>query len=149
MIVGPKVETKESRGKRYHAKERFKQGEEGSEWYFEEVDIPVAPANMILVRILVAKTEDESRLAKILRETTIRQGEPGWNCVSWVKEALERLEKDGKVLGTSMTDWGKVRDTAMDYCQKKKDEHRFDDKGSFDMRRVATYDLIESKETIP
>ena len=35
---------------------------------------------------------------------------------------------------------GRVRDGAMNYCQRKKDQHRFDGQGS--------YDLIEGKETI-
>jgi hypothetical protein len=36
----------------------------------------------------------------------------------------------------------------MSYCQEKKDEHRFDGKGSFDTTRVATFDLIRGQETI-
>jgi len=133
---------------RYHAKERSKQGG-GSEWYFEERDCPLAPMNMLLVRIMVAKVEDNSRLISILRSTPIRQGERGWNCVWWFEEALEKLERDGKALGTSVTEWGKVRDGMMTYCQRKKDEHCFDGKENFDMSKVPMYDLIEQKETVP
>jgi hypothetical protein len=46
-------------------------------------------------------------------------------------------------------EWGAVRDAAMEYCQRKKDQHRFDGKGKFDTSRVSTFDLIEGKETIP
>lgn len=42
-----------------------------------------------------------------------------------------------------------MRDDAMGYCQRKKDQHRFDGKGNFDTSKAATYDLIEGKETIP
>ena len=66
-----------------------------------------------------------------------------------MKEALEALQADGKALGTAVTEWGRVRDVAMNYCQKKKDAHRFDGKGDYDMKKAATYDLIEQKETIP
>lgn len=132
---------------RYHAKERPKLGG-GSEWYFEERDWSLAPTNMLLVRILVAKVVDNSQLTSILRSTPVRQGEQGWNCVWWIKEALEKLERDGKTLGTSVTEWGKVRDGVMTYCQRKKDQHRFDGKGNFDMSKVPTYDLIEQKETV-
>jgi hypothetical protein len=133
---------------RYHAKERPKQGG-GSEWYFEERDCPLAPTNMLLVRIMIAKVENNSQLTSILRSTPIKQGEQGWNCVLWIKEALEKFEADDKVLGTSVIEWERVRDGAMTYCQRKKDQHRFDGKGNFDMSKVPTYDLIERKEKIP
>jgi hypothetical protein len=69
--------------------------------------------------------------------------------VLWIKQALENLEVDGKALGTSVTEWGTVGVGVMTYCQRKKDQHRFDGKGNFDMSKVLTYDLIEQKETIP
>jgi len=37
----------------------------------------------------------------------------------------------------------------MEYCQKKKDQHRFDALGDFDTGKAPTYDLIEGKEAIP
>ena len=104
---------------------------------------------MLLVRIMIAKVEDQSRLSDILRGTPIRQDEQGWNCVLWIKEALEKLKGDPKALGTMVIEWEKVRDGAMAYCQRKKNEHRFDGKGNFDMGKVPTYDLIERKETVP
>lgn len=130
---------------RYHATERWAQ-EGGSEWYFQERDCSLAPTNMLLVRIMIAKVEDNGQLISILRNTPIRGDEQGWNCVLWIKEALERLATNGKTLGTSVTEWRRVRDAAMEYCQRKKDEHRFDGKGNFDTKKVPTYDLIEEKE---
>ncbi|KAK2811586.1 hypothetical protein FQN50_001928 [Emmonsiellopsis sp. PD_5] len=147
LIVGPKVETQDGMGVRYHAKERPKIGG-GSEWLLEERECPLAPTNMLLVRIVVGKVADGNHLADILRSTPIRQGQPGWNCVFWVKEALERLKADAKALGTSAIEWDKVRNEAMDYCQRKRDQHRFDGQGDFDMRKVPTYDIMERKEII-
>lgn len=66
----------------------------------------------------------------------------------WVKEVLEGLEADGKAMGTSVLEWERVRDEAMKYCQRKKDQHRFDGQGSYDSSKAPTYDLIEGKETI-
>lgn len=106
---------------------------------------------MILVRVLVAKIENMERLASVLQSVPIRGSEPRWNCVEWVKEALEMLRKDGKVLGTSALGWQTVRDTAMWYVEKKAAQHRFDGKakpGQFDDTKVATYDLLEGKETM-
>ena len=67
----------------------------------------------------------------------------------WVKEALSELEKSNKIIGTSVIEWKAVRDAAMEYCQQKRDQHRFDGKGEFDTSRVSTFDLIQEKETIP
>lgn len=78
----------------------------------------------------------------------IRQGEEACNCVLWVKEALDNLERSKDVIGTCVLDWESVREAALSYCQKKKDQHRFDGKGKFDTSQVPTYDLIQGKETI-
>ena len=104
---------------------------------------------MLLVRIMIGKVVDRGRLAGILRKTPLRQGTGGWNCVLWIKEALEKIQADGKALGSSVTAWEKVRVGAMVFCENKKAQHRFDGKGNFDMTKIATYDLMESKEIIP
>ncbi|KAI9927113.1 hypothetical protein ASPWEDRAFT_298429 [Aspergillus wentii DTO 134E9] len=147
LIVGPKVETRDKRGVRYHVIEepRF---EGGSKWCFKEQSCALNATSMLLVRVMIGKVEDRKSLVGILHKTPIRQGEEGWNCVSWVKEALETLQADDKTLGTSVVEWQKVRDEAMEYCQRKKDQHRFDGQGDFDMSKPPTYDLIRRKETI-
>lgn len=58
------------------------------------------------------------------------------------------LKVDPRALGTSVVEWEKVRRGAMDYCQRKKDLHRFDGQGNFDMKKIPTYDLIVQKEII-
>jgi hypothetical protein len=136
-----------NKGTRYHARERMTP--EGSQWVFEELSASMMTTKMILVRIMIAKIEDMDRLAQLLRQIPIRQGEPGWNCVLWVKEALSELEKSRKIIGTSVIEWKAVRDAAMAYCQQKRDQHRFDGRGDFDTSRVSTFDLIQKKETIP
>ena len=148
LIIGSKDEVKNDQGKRYHAKENIV-GQGRSEWAYEERTISIKSSNMLLVRILIGKVTDLDRTVNILRSTPIRQNLATWNCVTWVQEALEALRADPKALGTSVVEWQKVRNAAMEYCQKKKDQHRFDGQGNFDMSKAATYDLIEGKETIP
>ncbi|PYH92218.1 hypothetical protein BO71DRAFT_28664 [Aspergillus ellipticus CBS 707.79] len=145
LLVGPKVETPEKKGVRYHAKE-MPGLVGGSQWELEEQECRLAATSMLLVRVMIGKIKDRGRLVEILRKTPIRQGEAGWNCVSWVKEALETSSIDGKALGTRVIEWGKVRNGVMEYCQSKKDQHRFDGQGNFDMSKAPTYDLIERKE---
>jgi hypothetical protein len=132
--VGPKSDEPEEEGIRYHARERMKQ-DGTSEWEFEEASTTMLPSRMIMVRILMAKIESRDRLAQVLRQIPIRQGQQGWNCVTWIKEALAQLQMSTNLIGTSVVEWDAVRDAAMSYCQKKKDEHRFDGKGSFDTTR--------------
>jgi hypothetical protein len=89
---------------------------------------------MLLVRIMIGKIKDIVRLRSILRNTPIRAGQTDynhWNCVEWLKEALRLIQGDGKTLGTSVTNWTSVRDTAMWYVYKMKKEHRFDGKAQY------------------
>ncbi|KAH9883043.1 hypothetical protein J1614_000410, partial [Plenodomus biglobosus] len=140
LIVGPKDEVENGVGMRYHANERVT-GPDSSAWLFEERETTLAPTSMLLVRVMIAKMENKDRFISM-------QGVAGWNCVGWVQEVLQSLEADGKALGTGVTEWVKARNAAMEYCQRKKEEHRFDGQGNFDMSKVPTYDLIVRKETI-
>lgn len=146
MLLGPKVETPQGRGVLFHAKETMNQN--GSSWFFEEREISLAPSNMLLVRIVIGKVEDRERFLTIIRNTPIMQSQPNWNCVSWIMDVLHRLASDGNAVGTGVLQWQKVRDGAMGYCQKKKDGHRFDGRGSYDLTKAPTYDLIEGKEIV-
>ena len=103
---------------------------------------------MLLVRLMIGKVEDGNRLAQILRTTPIRQNQVGWNCVAWIREALETLKADNVALGRSVVGWERVRNESMSYCQREKDQHRFDGQRNFDMTKVSTYDLFEHKEII-
>ncbi|ORY68352.1 uncharacterized protein BCR38DRAFT_481834 [Pseudomassariella vexata] len=155
LLVGPKSENDGSGGKRYHAKEKMVsvQGEVQSQWAYEEREISMAATSMILVRVVIGKIKDRLRLVSILESIQIRASQPGWNCVGWIQEALEILAKDGKALGTSVTDWKTIRDTVLWYVQHKEAEHRFDGRaqpGQFDNTKVPTYDLVDKRtETTP
>ncbi|KAH0353159.1 hypothetical protein KCU81_g1582, partial [Aureobasidium melanogenum] len=114
----------------------------------EEKPATMAPMQMILIRILIGKIEHTDRLAQILQQIPIRQEQQGWNCVLWIKEALSVLQAATNVMGTSVLDWEAVRSAAMSYCQRKRDEHRFDGTTNVDTSRIPTFDLIQGKETI-
>lgn len=150
LIVGPKTESHSSPGKKFHAKEKMYPT--GSVWEYSEEETKEARANMLLVRVQVGKVRDMKKLEATLRSIPIRAQQPGWNCVGWIREALEMLQKNKDVMGTAIFDWDTVRNAAMKYVQKKEAEHRYDGKappGNFDMSKAATYDLLEKKELIP
>jgi hypothetical protein len=120
-------------------------------WAFEDRQISLQPTSAILVRIIIGKVADEVRLREAFAKTPIRAGSPGyegWNCVSWVQEALSWAAEDSKALGSCHTDWTHVKDTALWYVAKKAAEHRFDGEGEFDLGKVPTWDAIEGKELI-
>ncbi|KAJ3482859.1 hypothetical protein NLG97_g7459 [Lecanicillium saksenae] len=145
LIVGPKQEDRTTRGVRYHAKQQLMQ------WHYDEVEIPTAATNMILVRMLAAKILKMERVEAILRSVPVRPNVPGWTCRSWVTEAYEKLRNDSKALGPC-PDWETLSETALWYVNKKTEEHRYDGQaphGQFSTWQVATYDMIERKEVIP
>ncbi|KAI0144357.1 hypothetical protein GGR57DRAFT_333268 [Xylariaceae sp. FL1272] len=154
FILGPKDEDGgKAMGARFHAMERAvisgTPPEAHSVWNFEERPIAMRPTAMLLVRVVVAKVVDKNRLVTILRGIPIRSDVAGWNCVGWVREALEVLVKDGRALGTSAKSWETVRDVAMSYVARKKAEHRFDGKGVYNTKLASTWDMLEDKELIP
>ncbi|EQK97991.1 hypothetical protein OCS_06296 [Ophiocordyceps sinensis CO18] len=154
LILGPKFEDDEARGKRFHAKESlsFEQGQRRTVWAFEEREIGMAPTAMILVRILVAKVKNRDRLISVVRGVPIRGGQPGWNCVEWVREALQMIQMDRKAIGTAVVDWPTVRDASLRYVMEKEADHRFDGQaapGLYDTEKVPTWTLLEGSESIP
>ncbi|KAG9522553.1 hypothetical protein KCV07_g2931, partial [Aureobasidium melanogenum] len=147
LLVGPKSDKSDDKGVQYHAREHITQ-EGKPAWVFEDKLTSMAPTQMVLVRILIAKIEDTDKLSQLLRQIPIRQEQQGWNCVLWIKEALSELQTSTNTVGTNVLEWEAVRNAAMSYCQQKRDEHRFDGTMKVDDSRVPTFDLIQGKETI-
>jgi hypothetical protein len=144
LLVGPKKEDENARGKRYHAKQV-------PDWVYEEINIGMPATNMILVRVLAAKVKKMDRLESAMRSVPVRPDVPGWTCRSWVEEAYRTLQGDGKAIG-SCPDWETLSETALWYVQKKTEEHRFDGQappGQFNIRLVPTWSVAEGQELVP
>jgi hypothetical protein len=159
LLVGPKHEDSNSKGKRFHVKETMTtvDGRTQSRWVFEEREIGMNPTAMILVRVVVGKVSNAERVAAVLREVPVRDNQSGWNCVWWLREALEMLRADGKALSGGRASplpaasWEEAGEAALGFVRRKEREHRFDGKaapGWFDMSRVATYDLLRREEVV-
>ncbi|KAI9452331.1 hypothetical protein HD554DRAFT_2179963 [Boletus coccyginus] len=144
LLTGPKVDNENVLGMRYHAREDIFDGT--PEWRFEGVQARVIGSSRLLVRVVIAKVQDKEKLSEILQQVPINAGQPGWNCVIWVEEALGRLSEDTEALGRRVLDWDKVRDTAMGYCKRKHDEHYFDGTRDVDPKKTPTYDLVSDRE---
>lgn len=101
----------------------------------------------MLVRVLIAKVRNPARLEEVLARVPVGpDDDQDFNCVAWVKTALESL---GDVLAPELRDGSTVRIAAIDYARKKKDEHRWDGKGDYDQSKAATFSLLDGRELIP
>ena len=116
-------------------------------WAYEEAPTSLAPENMLLVRVAVAKVASTNALRKVVEGIPVG-GDESFNCVSWVRSALEALFADGAAVGR-VTEWEKLREAAMWYAGEKRKARRFDGIGEGDVSKVPTWDLMESKELIP
>lgn len=128
-------------------------GRTQSRWVFEERDIGMNPTAMILVRVIIGKVANLERLAAVLRDVPVRDNQSGWNCVWWLREALDMLRADGKALSgkSPASEWEQAGEAALGFVRRKEREHRFDGRaapGWFDMSRVATYDLLSGEEVV-
>lgn len=137
-----------SRGLRLHAKDTLV-GSHNHLWVFQDLESSMQATGQLLIRVLVGNIKDRGNVFTALRNVPVVQNDPNWNCVIWVKEVLAALQRDGKTMGTSKLDWQEARNTAMRYCQSKKDGHRFDGKVKVDMLKPATFDILENREIIP
>ncbi|KAI3399149.1 hypothetical protein diail_7728 [Diaporthe ilicicola] len=161
LLVGPKYEDSNSKGKRFHVKETMTavDGRTKSRWVYEERDISMNPTAMILVRVVIGKVASAERVAAVLRQVPVRDNQSGWNCVWWLREALGMLRAGGggKALArsssssSSVPSWEEAGEAAMGFVRRKEREHRFDGRaapGWFDMNRVATFDLLRGEEVV-
>jgi hypothetical protein len=136
------------RGMRYYAKQVLTVGNQ-LQWIFEERDIPLAPTQMLLVRIIVAKITDREQLLRAIRGTQLVHNDKSWTCKSWVRDTVARVQANGKAVGTSQLDWDTIRTTAENYCREKEKKGRFNGKSGFDISRAPRYDLMARQEVIP
>lgn len=104
---------------------------------------------MLLARITVEKVLDKQKLIATLALVPMQQPNPTWTCRIWVRDAIAALQGDGKVLGSSMTDWGRIEQMAKAFVSQKRQERRYDGSGNWQRGTMPTYDMLEDKETIP
>lgn len=104
--------------------------------------------NQLLARIIVGHIKDRAKLFHILNRIPVVQEDPNFNCVVWVQRALSAVQQDGECV-TPELDWEKIRDAALTYVRQKKEQGRYNGMGKFNMDLVATFDMLEQKETIP
>jgi hypothetical protein len=85
----------------------------------------------------------------LFAEVEVIQGDPDFNCITWVHHALLRLH-EARVIGTAaLFDWDNIQNTSLEYVQKKKQQGRFSTRWEGDSSRVATFDMMLNREITP
>ncbi|KAF4449210.1 hypothetical protein F53441_7468 [Fusarium austroafricanum] len=145
FLIGPKDEAGDVvKGMRHHVKNHPARG-----WVYEAVSLTnVKNTNNLLARVMIAKIEDENRLAEIFRNTPVVQDDPNWRCRTWVAEVLSRIAGDGRAVGTAELDWGTIEAFARQYVGSKTAAGRYQSVEDA-MLPKPTYDILQGKETIP
>lgn len=84
----------------------------------------------------------------VLAKVEVVQGDPRWNCRTWLMTAIEELMRVGIV--ARKWDWDELESKALWYVGKKEQEGRFraiEAGGKFDGTGIPTYDLLQNCET--
>lgn len=103
----------------------------------------------LLVRLLIAKVEDEQGLLRIFRETPVIQNDSSFRCRTWLADALMRISRaEPKVVGTSELDWTTVEHEARRYVEEKIAAGRYQESNRV-LEPKPTWDMTVHKETIP
>ena len=102
----------------------------------------------LLVRVLIAKVEDERRLVEIFRNIPVVQNDPEWRCRTWLANALDAIKADGKAVGTSELDWSKIEKVAREYVATKVASGRYERGVDLKLPK-PTWDMLAEKEIVP
>lgn len=91
-----------NRATRFHAINFFSSPEQ-THWLYEEVHVDARGTPKLLAQTLIGEIVDLDRLLDVLRDVLLDQETPGWNCVSWIRSALDAIDEDCEVLSSP---WG-------------------------------------------
>lgn len=148
LVVCPKKENPRSAhaGTRYHVTNSLITPLGEDPWRFEAMELKSPVDALLLVRITIAKITWQSQLGRTLSQVPVDKY-AGFNCRSWVRDAIAALGKDGN-LGTSFLDWEMIEKKALEYVVQKREAGRGKDVWKWDVGLPATYSLIDGKEII-
>lgn len=151
LLTGPKREDGgNTSGIRFHARNGITDGQVC--WAFEQQECRILASIRLLARIRIAKVKDMDRLGTILHDVPVTPEVQGWNCVHWIRDALQRLAEDDGVLGgKSVLQWEIVRDHSMRFVQQVVESQRLGSMqpGDIDPSAKATLDLLDGGEFMP
>ncbi|KFY64528.1 hypothetical protein V496_03178 [Pseudogymnoascus sp. VKM F-4515 (FW-2607)] len=114
---------------KYHCKNiiAVTEGTVSIPWVYEAVKIDPESDPRIVVRVLLGDVSHIDMVDSLLEAVPVGEGrKEDFNCVSWVKDALLRLDQAGVISRGDVSGWESVERTALDYVTEKKQQGRFE-----------------------
>lgn len=108
------IPSQSNRATRFHARDFFSSPDQ-THWLYEEIHVDANGTPKLLAQKFIGDIVDMDRLFEILRDVPLEQDTPGWNCVSWIRTALDAMAEDTEVLsnGSEVLSWTELRDLAL------------------------------------
>lgn len=116
--------------------------------FYEEQDMDLSLAQIIHVKIAVAKVTSLAQLQKNLRDLPLDNADPTWTCLSWVKFAFKKLISNRKAVKgyVSGSDWPDIEARTRRYVQEKREQRRTLDRAAIS-HSIPTWNFWENRET--
>ncbi|GAD97474.1 hypothetical protein LEMA_P119770.1 [Paecilomyces variotii No. 5] len=153
LLVGPKHDEDHYDAMQYHVKNTIQPGVSGQPWVFEASRLGDSETRFrLLTRVLIAKIGDPSSVDASLRSVPVVQGDPDFNCISWVRSVIETLDAHGVLSKSKVVDWSAIDQRCRNYVAKKKAAGRWRSSPTPDSKhrsvKIPTWDMLQERETV-
>ncbi|TID26769.1 hypothetical protein E2P81_ATG01232 [Venturia nashicola] len=118
FLLVPKDQTPTSQALRINAR-NYHNSLDTTAWYYEEIKVPIGDTPKLLCQKYIGDIINLEAALETLRDIPLRQGDPEWNCVLWVQDALEVLR--GEYGGTKFEaelEWLALREEVMEAARE-------------------------------
>lgn len=99
---------------RFHARDFFSSPDQ-THWLYEEIHVDARGTPKLLAKALIGDINDWDGLFEILRDVPIDQETTGWNCLSWIRDALRAVGEGERVVSgrSGVHSWSALRRLAL------------------------------------
>jgi len=108
--------TKTDQATRFHIRD-YHSGPAETAWIYEEINVDASGTPKLLAQILIGDIIDTESLLELIRDLPFVRETEGWNCVGWLKSAVDAIElaKYGEVVSknSGQHSWLQLRNLAL------------------------------------
>ena len=149
LVIGPPTGSRTDPGTRYDVHKRTTG--DTSRWVYEETHVQDPPAKLVLVRVAIVKILDVAKVETIFRSTPLRDDDPTWRCLHWVRDAVKALLRDGTSVRGYIHegDWEDIEATTRRFVRRKRDQGRLRDSRESGLPiKIPTWNFWERREVL-
>lgn len=118
FLLVPTDQTPTSQALRINAR-NYHNSLDTTAWYYEEIKVPVGDTPKLLSQKQIGDIINLDEALETLRDTPLRQGDPDWNCVTWIQDALDMLKAEyGGTKFEADIDWAALREEVMEAARE-------------------------------